>query len=158
MKTCKDCKEEKPFTEYYFHRKSRGTYLSRCKPCHNAWKKRHYKKNVDKITVQRRSYNREYKQRNSEHYKAYQRKYRRANLGLMAAHRAKYEAAKIRATPTWLTEDQISEMKNLYIARPKGYHVDHIVPLRGKTVCGLHVPWNLQHLTASENCSKNNRV
>lgn len=57
------------------------------------------------------------------------------------------------------------EIKNIYILANKmkletgiNYEVDHIVPLKGKTVCGLHLPWNLQIITKSENCKKSRKI
>lgn len=61
------------------------------------------------------------------------------------------------ATPPWITEEMIQEMKEIYNNRPEGYHVDHMVPLSSSLVCGLHVPWNLDYLPEKENLNKSNK-
>jgi len=98
--------------------------------------------------------------------KAYKknRMYRVANRSRYLAHTRLRQAKKLQATPSWLTEEQLNEMASWYeqavlceqLTGAK-HHVDHIEPLQGKDRCGLHVPWNLQVLTASENASKGNR-
>lgn len=86
------------------------------------------------------------------------------NLPMFAANAAKHRAAKMQRTPQWLTEDDHWMMEQTYefaALRTKifgfAWHVDHIVPLQGKKVSGLHVPWNLQVIPAMENISKNNK-
>lgn len=76
----------------------------------------------------------------------------RAKVALQTALR---RAHKLNATPWWLTEVQKRAISKFYEqAQVQGLTVDHIIPLRGKAVCGLHVPWNLQLLTKSENSQK----
>lgn len=74
-----------------------------------------------------------------------------------------YKTSKIRRKPSWLTENDLWMIKEAYqlaVLRTKvtgiKWHVDHIIPLRGKIVSGLHVPTNLRVITASENRQKSN--
>lgn len=74
-------------------------------------------------------------------------------------------ASKMNATPKWLSQDQHDEMLKIYRQASvtsaffgARFHVDHVVPLRGAEVCGLHVPWNLQIIPAVENHRKSNRL
>jgi hypothetical protein len=66
----------------------------------------------------------------------------------------KRQAAKILRTPLWA---DLEAIKAFYMACPKGYHVDHVIPLRGENVSGLHVLENLQYLTPKENVQKSNK-
>ena len=63
-------------------------------------------------------------------------------------------AEKLKRTPPWA---DLEAIKEFYRNRPPDHHVDHIIPLRGKIVSGLHVMENLQYLPASINCSKSNK-
>ncbi len=86
--------------------------------------------------------------------------YRQRNSGLYAFHAACRRKIVKRQTPTWANVVAIREYYELAarMTRDTGkkYHVDHIVPLKGKNVCGLHCEWNLQVIPASENIQKSN--
>jgi len=70
------------------------------------------------------------------------------------AREAKRRATKLKRTPIWA---DIPNIKAIYEKCPEGCHVDHIIPLKGKLVSGLHVETNLQYLTAVENLKKSNK-
>ena len=81
------------------------------------------------------------------------RKHYRNNKQQYINRNAKRRAREIERMPKWANDLAILEM---YEACPRGYHVDHIIPLQHELVSGLHVHNNLQHLTAEENLRKSN--
>lgn len=71
----------------------------------------------------------------------------------MVLIQANRRAAKIQRTPKWA---DLEKIKEIYHNCPEGMHVDHIIPLQGSIVSGLHVENNLQYLSASDNLRKGN--
>lgn len=69
-------------------------------------------------------------------------------------YQASRKADKLNATPSWAN---LNKIKEIYSKCPVGYHVDHVIPLVGSNVCGLHVENNLQYLTAKDNLQKSNK-
>jgi protein-arginine kinase activator protein McsA len=79
----------------------------------------------------------------------------RARINAYASHYNKTRYGRVvKAQPKWVDK---AALISIYERCPKGYHVDHIIPIKGTNVSGLHVPWNLQYLPAEENIRKGNR-
>ena len=106
---------------------------------------------------------REYRQARKEHTSDVQREYRKNNASYFADATAKRRASKLQRTPEWLTQEHHDQIAAKYEERERitqetgiEHHVDHILPLQGKNVSGLHVPWNLQVIPAEDNLRKSN--
>jgi hypothetical protein len=133
------------------NRKSRIKRKARNKELKRAWDLA----NPDKVAAQR--------DKHRERRRADSRRWFRNNKAKANAHCAKRRASKDQRTPEWLSKEAKQQLLDFYtIARSLteetgiSYEVDHIIPLRGKIVSGLHVPWNLQILTHEENIKKHN--
>lgn len=87
--------------------------------------------------------------------------YARANPGKMRAKNISRKLAKAKRTVAWADKAEIArvyaEARTMSEVLGVPYHVDHVIPLRGKTVSGLHVHSNLQILPGAENMKKRNR-
>lgn len=99
-----------------------------------------------------------------EKTKEYNKEMRQRHKATRTKDQAARRAKKLKATPSWLTDEHRADIAILYKVREflsnydnVEYHVDHIIPLRGDGVSGLHVPWNLRIITAKENLEKNNK-
>ncbi len=165
MKICRICKIEK-LEEYFYKRKQYG-YYSECKECSkNSLKtipKSNKKYNKSISAEKRKEYKAKYRSEGKEllWFKAWKAK----NRGRMSSYFAARRARLKNATPVWLTAEHVIEMQEIYTMAKElqwlsddELQVDHIIPLAGKNVCGLHVPWNLRIITGKENRKKYNKI
>jgi len=163
MKICSKCGVQKSVDKFYKFIHGPDGLQSHCKSCANTKHKEYCKANLKKIRVAAakwhkanpRTYDPAWYKANSEKIKANIVKWQKANPGKVSARVAAHHASKLQRTPSWAN---LTEIEKIYIdARNSGMHVDHIIPLRGKLVSGLHVPTNLQLLLPIENMNKSNK-
>jgi len=106
--------------------------------------------------------NKEYRDANPGRTSAQSAKWARENKAGKAVISSRYRASKLRAIPQWSNPDRVQDFydsaNGLSMLLGEWYEVDHIVPLQGKTVCGLHCEDNLQILHHAQNASKGNRA
>lgn len=146
---CSKCKELKSRADFSTDKTAADDLKFECKQCirkrttenpiyaeqHSRHNKIRYQENLE--------YNREWR---GNYYYEHKEDYK--------ANNAKRRAQKLNATPKWAN---LNEIKEFYLQCPQGYEVDHIIPLQGDIVSGLHVLNNLQYLTVSDNRSKSNK-
>jgi hypothetical protein len=120
--------------------------------------KKYYEKNKEVVKLRALS-------RPPEDVIKYRETWKVANPELVAANNKHRRTKHKQATPKWLTQEHKTEIKQFYldamlVSKVTGvpYAVDHIVPLRGELVSGLHVPWNLAVITREENSKKSNKI
>jgi hypothetical protein len=172
MKICTKCKQEKDFICFTKRPNRPSGYVSQCKDCKNSYRiqnrakllvqnKIYRENNKEKLNAKSRDYNEKHRAGLS----VYQKYYQQRNKAKICAISSKRRAAKLNATPKWLTKEQLQEIQDFYeiaaafkLYTGQEYQVDHIIPLQSSEVCGLHVPWNLQILTAKENIIKSNKL
>lgn len=149
-KNRKHCKKSCGEKSKYFKEK-RKIYLKEYR------KKEKFKNYVKKLRENGTLKKYRAKYESSSKYIFFLKKFRKTDNFLIPhkIRQAKRRADKLNATPKWAN---LKEIEKIYKNCPKGYHVDHIIPLISDKVCGLHVENNLRTIPATENISKGNKL
>jgi hypothetical protein len=159
MKHCKYCNTTKPLSEFYGKKSGKFGVKAECKSCTSVYEKKRWQKDKDKPRTETKiQYRKQHYLDNKEKVLQQSKKWAKSNLDKKRIYRANRRANLLKATPCWSDKTLI---QNIYkqadlISKQFGikYEVDHIVPLRGKNVCGLHVEYNLQIITMEQNRMK----
>ena len=175
MRTCTKCHEEKSLEAFYPSPRHKCGYAAVCKSCEskrNKVKTELYKESRLKKAKEWKDKNPEvlknaiqrWRDKNPDKMAQTYRDWVNNNRGKVNAIWMKRDASKKQRTPPWLNTEMKQQIEIEYglalwctEVMNEPYHVDHIVPLQGKTVSGLHVPWNLQVIPAKLNWQKSNR-
>jgi hypothetical protein len=160
MKTCSICKEFKDLSMFCKEKANKDGHGSRCKVCNRLVAHAWAKTNPEQRKVQTQLDRQRHKRKRQET----SNRWARSNPGFVNAKKAKRLADKEQRTPKWLTKEDLKNMRSMYmfaseLTKQGGIKidVDHIIPLRGENISGLHCPQNLQFLTHTENMLKGNR-
>ena len=173
-KECRECSIVKPIREFYKEKSSKDGYRNHCGKCSSSKRRDYVNQNRDVVNTQKRAHYNQNKEeilsKRREEYKKDPEPRRRSSRESGRRHkvakviRAVIRRNRIRRTqPKWTLKHAV-EIKSIHKERSDldkktglKHHVDHIIPLTSRIVCGLDVPWNLQILTSSENTSKSNK-
>ena len=160
-KPCGHCKVVKDVSNFYKSSKEKTGYQSYCKDCKNLAFAKYMANKSDEHKQNCKQWDVKNKQKRLE----IGRKWAANNPDKIRLKRANRRAKQVKATPEWLSDFDKLKIKCFYqVAQMRTkesgeeWHIDHIIPLRGKTVSGLHVPWNMQIIRGSENLKKHNKL
>jgi hypothetical protein len=166
MKYCWKCKQNKEFIEFGQNRSKPDGLSTECKPCKRKQDNEYAARNREAAKQRARNWyyaNKDsFTEQQKQNFRLAEQRYRKRHPDRLNAKNRRREARKLNATPAWADKVAIDYM--YYVAKviERVYgtklHVDHIIPLRGKTVCGLHVHNNLQLLAPLDNIRKSNKL
>lgn len=166
MKVCTKCGCEKLPDAFSNDKQKRDGKSSACKVCVNKYQHEYKSSRRELLKVKARARyttaknkctatNKAWANKNKDKVSIAQKAWVKRNPAKVAARNRKYQLSKRNAVPKWFDADKVA---SIYAdARKYGLHVDHIVPIRSKLVCGLHVHTNLEALPEVINKSKSNK-
>lgn len=157
MKECRKCTEVKELSSFYKDKTKKDGHHTICIACRKKDRKIRYSlTREDSIKAAT-----EWGKNNKEKKNKSNKKWGKRNQNYKNYHTALYRAQKLKATPKWADLEYIKSYYKIsqFLTEhtDEEYHVDHIAPLLGKSICGLHCTENLQVVPAVWNLKKGNR-